>query len=79
MIARDTFDAYVLDIGLPGLDGNALARRIRAHAPAAAATIIALTGYGSATDRQRGEEAGFDHYIVKPADLEQLVGLLQRD
>jgi signal transduction histidine kinase len=71
------FDAYVLDIGLPGLDGYALARRLRARESGAAATFIALTGYGSAGDKYRGDEAGFDHYLVKPADLAELARLLQ--
>lgn len=72
------FDAYVLDIGLPGMDGYALAGRLRAHASGAGAMFIALTGYGSAGDKGRGHEAGFDHYLVKPADLNELAKLLQR-
>jgi CheY-like chemotaxis protein len=71
------FSAFVLDIGLPGMDGHALARHLRAHPNASAATFIALTGYGSPGDRQRGTEAGFDHYLVKPADLRELARLLQ--
>jgi CheY-like chemotaxis protein len=71
------FDAFVLDIGLPGMDGYELARRLRAHS--SAATFIALTGYGSKGDRQRGDDAGFDHYLVKPADIGELASLLQRD
>nr|WP_255428271.1 ATP-binding protein [Ramlibacter cellulosilyticus] len=77
-VARnDAFEAYVLDIGLPGMDGYALARRLRALA-SDDATFIALTGYGSDGDRHRGDEAGFDHYLVKPADLGELARLLQR-
>jgi PAS domain S-box-containing protein len=76
--ARDAaFDAFVLDIGLPGMDGYALARALRAQPHGSGATFIALTGYGSADDRQRGGEAGFDHYLVKPADLAELARLLQ--
>jgi PAS domain S-box-containing protein len=76
--ARDAaFDAFVLDIGLPGMDGYALARQLRAHPQGGAARFIALTGYGSAADRQRGAEAGFDHYLVKPADLDELARLLR--
>jgi CheY-like chemotaxis protein len=71
------FDAFVLDIGLPGMDGYALARRLRAHPHGAAATLIALTGYGSAHDKHRGSDAGFDHYLVKPADLVELARLLE--
>nr|WP_269117410.1 PAS domain S-box protein [Ramlibacter monticola] len=75
--AKGAFDAYVLDIGLPGLDGYELARRLRAQASGVAATFIALTGYGSADDKHRGDQAGFDHYLVKPADLGELARLLQ--
>jgi PAS domain S-box-containing protein len=70
-------DVFVLDIGLPGMDGYTLARRLRAHPHGKDATFIALTGYGSEADRRRGGEAGFDHYLVKPANLEQLLGLLR--
>jgi len=73
------FGAFVLDIGLPGMDGYALARQLRLHPNAGSATFIALTGYGSSGDKQRGNEAGFDHYLVKPADLGQLVQVLQKD
>jgi PAS domain S-box-containing protein len=70
-------DVFVLDIGLPGMDGYALARLLRAHPNGQSATCIALTGYGGTQDRQRGEDAGFDHYLVKPADLDELERLLQ--
>ncbi|MBL0726147.1 PAS domain S-box protein [Piscinibacter sp. HJYY11] len=70
--ARHDIDVYVLDIGLPGLDGYELAERIRKQAGGRPATYVALTGYGSDVDRQRGAAAGFDHYFVKPADLAEL-------
>ncbi|AEG93241.1 PAS domain-containing hybrid sensor histidine kinase/response regulator [Ramlibacter tataouinensis] len=70
------FNAFVLDIGLPGMDGYTLARRLRAQSNGSAATFVALTGYGSASDRHRGNDAGFDHYLVKPADLSELARLL---
>ena len=69
-------DVFILDIGLPGMDGYALARRLRAHPNGCAATYIALTGYGSTQDKQRGDEAGFAHYLVKPADPAVLAQLL---
>ncbi|MEJ7930510.1 PAS domain S-box protein [Ramlibacter sp. AN1015] len=78
MAENGSFDACVLDIGLPGIDGYALARRLRAQPFGATATLIALTGYGSAGDRHRGNAAGFDHYRVKPADLGELARLLQQ-
>ncbi|WP_332823828.1 PAS domain-containing hybrid sensor histidine kinase/response regulator [Ramlibacter sp.] len=77
-VRESAFDAFVLDIGLPGMDGYTLARQLRAHAHAAAATFIALTGYGSADDKHRGGDAGFHHYLVKPADLNALARLLQQ-
>jgi PAS domain S-box-containing protein len=69
-------DVFILDIGLPGMDGYALARRLHAHPHGRAATYIALTGYGSPQDKQRGDEAGFDHFLVKPADPDVLARLL---
>jgi PAS domain S-box-containing protein len=64
-------DVYILDIGLPDLDGHELARRLRAQDPGA--TFIALTGYGQEQDRAQSLRAGFDHHLVKPTDP----GLLQ--
>ena len=57
----------VLDIGLPGMSGYDLARRLRQHG-GAPGLLIALTGYGQKEDRARSEEAGFHHHFVKPAD-----------
>ncbi len=71
------FDVFVLDIGLPLLDGYALARQLRSQPGGARAMYIALTGYGSELDRERGRAAGFDHYLVKPTDLAALVALVQ--
>jgi PAS domain S-box-containing protein len=70
------FDALVLDIGMPGLDGYELARRIRAGGASADALLVALTGYGQPQDRERSKAAGFDAHLVKPADAEQLLDLL---
>ena len=72
------FDVYILDIGLPGMDGYELARRLRASADTAPARLLALTGYGKAEDRQRALDAGFDHHLVKPVDLPALLALLLR-
>jgi DNA-binding response OmpR family regulator len=61
-------DAVFLDIGMPGLSGYEVARRLRALA-GAALTLVAVTGWGHAEDRRRTAEAGFDHHLVKPADM----------
>jgi signal transduction histidine kinase len=60
----------LLDIGLPGLDGYEVARRLKALAPRL--RVIALSGYGQTEDRQRSTAAGFDAHLVKPIDLEAL-------
>jgi len=68
-------DAAVIDIGLPGLDGYEVARRVRA-AGHADVLLVAVTGYGQATDRQRSGEAGFDAHLTKPVDPLALESLL---
>jgi PAS domain S-box-containing protein len=67
----------ILDIGLPGMDGFELARWVRRQPGLEHVTLIALSGYGQQGDRDRGQEAGFDHYLVKPADLAQLESILK--
>ncbi|QYF94445.1 PAS domain S-box protein [Massilia sp. PAMC28688] len=69
-------DVFLLDIGLPQMDGNELARQLRAQPRTASAVLIAVTGYGQETDRQRTREAGFDHHLVKPVDLDELSAIL---
>jgi CheY-like chemotaxis protein len=64
----------LLDIGLPGLDGYEVARRMKATAPAL--RVIALSGYGQLEDRQRSAAAGFDAHLVKPVDLDALKRVL---
>ena len=66
----------LLDIGLPGLDGYQIARRLRERPETENAFIVAVTGYGLEADRQHAREAGFDHHIVKPVDPAELQGLL---
>jgi signal transduction histidine kinase/DNA-binding response OmpR family regulator len=68
-------DVALIDIGLPGLDGYEVARRIRA-AVGRMLTLVALTGYGTADDRRRAEQAGFDVHLVKPIDLDRLIALI---
>ncbi len=69
-------DVCLLDIGLPDTDGNQLARQLRAQSETAAATLIAVTGYGQERDRSNSLEAGFDEHLVKPLDIDRLQALL---
>jgi signal transduction histidine kinase len=64
------------DIGLPGIDGNEVCRRVRALDPAYRPVMIALTGWGMKDDMRRTEEAGFDHHLVKPVDPALLFAIL---
>ncbi len=70
-------DILLLDIGLPDMDGYALARRFRQSLEGQPALLIAITGYGHAADRKAGMEAGFHHYLTKPADLGQLEEIMR--
>jgi signal transduction histidine kinase/CheY-like chemotaxis protein len=69
-------DVVLLDIGMPGMDGYEVARRIRANPKNRDISLIALTGWGQDEDRQRSTAAGFNHHLVKPADIDQLRQLL---
>jgi PAS domain S-box-containing protein len=69
-------DVMLLDIGLPGLNGYEVAKRIRQQPVFKNMLLVALTGYGQETDRQISQVAGFDHHLVKPAKLEQLQKIL---
>ena len=69
-------DAVFLDIGLPLMNGNEVAKRIREQPNLEKVLLIALTGYGQDTDRQASLRAGFEHHLVKPARLEQILQIL---
>ena len=69
---------FLLDIGLPDLDGYALARQIRAVPELAGAVLVAVTGYGDEQARQNAIEAGFDHHFVKPIETGKLIALLDQ-
>jgi PAS domain S-box-containing protein len=73
---RDPPDAVLLDIGMPGLDGYQVARLLRERHPRWPGALIALTGWGQESDRRKGKEAGFDHHLVKPVDVDALHRLL---
>ena len=72
------WDTFILDIGLPDMTGYELAERLRASHPAPAASFIALTGYGQPHDRVISRASGFDHHLVKPADIPRLIDMLAK-
>jgi CheY-like chemotaxis protein len=69
-------EVVLLDIGLPGMDGHEVARRLRERPTTGQALIVALTGWGLESDRQRSAQSGFDRHLVKPVDPEMLRTLL---
>src|SRR5207253_7234972 len=69
-------EVMLLDIGLPGMDGYEVARRIRALPALQHVLLVALTGYGKDEDKRRSQEAGFNAHLVKPVDLDILNKLL---
>jgi CheY-like chemotaxis protein/two-component sensor histidine kinase len=69
-------DVALLDIGLPGLDGFEVAKRMRQQSIFQKVVLVAMTGYGKESDRQRSQEAGFDHHLVKPADFGKVQQIL---
>jgi len=79
--ALDELETYrpsvmLLDIGMPGMDGLEVARRVRQRLGSRELTVIALSGWGQDQDRRRSREAGIDYHMVKPVDLDELGRLL---
>jgi len=72
LAATQSFDAGLLDVGLPVMDGYELAGRLRELPHLAGIRLIAVTGYGQESDRRRALAAGFDRHLVKPVDLHVL-------
>jgi len=70
-------DCVLVDIGLPGIDGYEVAKRLRSHDRDHRMMLIALTGYGQQEDRERSRIAGFDHHLVKPVAQNVLEGVLR--
>ncbi|CAN7520371.1 PAS domain S-box protein [Massilia sp. LjRoot122] len=70
--------AVLLDLGMPGMDGFEVARRLRAEPRHAGLAIIALTGWGQEEDRRRTRDSGFDQHLTKPVDVGQLLDILVR-
>jgi len=75
-VQGDCPDVVLLDIGLPGMDGYKVARRLRRLPGMDRVRIVAVTGYGGELDRRRSEQAGFDGHLTKPVGLETLKRLL---
>jgi CheY-like chemotaxis protein len=69
-------DVILLDIGLPGMNGYEIARRLRENPQFNEVSLIAVTGYGREADVQQAAQAGFNHHLVKPVDYDKLTGLL---
>jgi CheY-like chemotaxis protein len=67
----------ILDIGLPGLSGYEVARRLRADPRLGGMSLVAVTGYGRDEDREQSRQAGFDHHLTKPVEFSELLGLLK--
>ncbi|HEX7988007.1 MAG TPA: response regulator, partial [Duganella sp.] len=68
-------DMIIMDLGMPGMDGYETARAIRQRPGAERILMLALTGWGQSDARRRTVEAGFDHHLVKPVELEQIIRL----
>lgn len=74
----ESIQVFILDIGLPDIDGYELARRLRSGPSTGNAVLIALTGYGQANDRVLSKVAGFDHHFVKPVNTFELIKILNQ-
>jgi PAS domain S-box-containing protein len=70
-------DVAFLDIGMPGLNGYEVARRLRATPALAQARLVAITGWGTMDDRARAEAAGFDDHLTKPVELGALKAIIE--
>ncbi|HEX3139042.1 MAG TPA: ATP-binding protein [Rhizobacter sp.] len=68
--------AMLVDIAMPHIDGHELCRKVRATPWGRSTLMIAASGWGQADDRQRSEQAGFDHHLVKPVDFDAIDALL---
>ena len=76
LLETENPEVAIIDIGLPGLDGYQVAKRIREQPNGRAMLLLALTGYGFPGDYERSAESGFDHHLVKPVDPDELTRLL---
>ncbi len=76
VFVEHTPEVVLLDIGMPGMDGYEVARSIRSRFPDSHTRIVALTGWGQEEDRRRAQDAGFDHHLTKPVDMDALQAVL---
>ena len=81
LAALEVFAKYrpnvvLLDIGLPGIDGFEVATRMRENPDISGVVLIALTGYGRDTDKQRSLNAGFDYFLVKPTNFKKVLQII---
>ena len=76
VVDRGAVDIAVIDIGLPVMDGNELAKLLRANVRTTKCKLVALTGHGGAADIARTTSSGFDEHLVKPVDMAHLLRVL---
>lgn len=76
MAQKEEPDICLIDIGLPEMDGNTLAKRLREQDLTAGCTLVAVTGYGQESDREHSRVAGFDFHLVKPVDTAELIAIV---
>jgi CheY-like chemotaxis protein len=76
MAIQEKPDIALIDIGLPGIDGYEVARRLREDPSTRHIKLVALTGYGQESDRLRALEAGFDMHLVKPVCMEDVTEVI---
>ena len=76
LVQRERPEVVLVDVGLPGIDGYAVARAIRAEPDGHTFLLVAITGYGRASDRRRAQEAGFDAHLTKPVTPQELAAIL---
>jgi two-component system, sensor histidine kinase len=79
MVLHNPPDVVLVDIGMPGMDGYQVARKVRSSLQDDAPRLVAMTGFGQAQDRQRAFDAGFNAHLVKPTTQERLVRVLSDD
>ena len=75
-VKKHRFEVVLMDIGLPGMNGYEVARKVRAQPDSGGPLLVAITGYAEDEARRLSREAGFDHHMVKPVDPDALLALL---